>query len=181
MLVAMNAKLVTLSLTLALVPLVGCGPPEADVDSGAEAKAKADAAAKAKADAAAKAKPKSIPIIGTYELDVAALKRRFVDAIDGEMNSLAKAMYEDLDRSSGTIVIKEESQFRMSLGGSEVGPLEGTWTLEDDNLKMMAGENEHVAKLANGVITMVVNDSSTGTRTFVRVPDKPQDEDKVKK
>jgi hypothetical protein len=58
--------------------------------------------------------------------------------------------------------------------------MEGTWTLDEDKLKLTAGSDVQVARLADGVITMVVNDNPTGTRTFVRQPDEPKDAEEGK-
>lgn len=181
MLPAMKTMLVALSLSLVL--LGGCGSPEADVDNGTAANANGDNSDGEQGKP--KPPPGPPPTIGTYKLDVEALKKRFTAAIDRELNSLENAMLQGLDEASGTVVLKDEAVFSMHLGGDERGDMEGTWTLDEDKLKLTAGPNVQVARLADGVITMVVDDSPTGTRTFIRQKDEPKDadegKDKVKK
>lgn len=188
MLPAMKTMLVALSLALVLLPLGGCGSPEADVDNGTAANANGDNSGGEQGKP--KPPPGPPPTIGTYKLDVEALKKRFTAAIDRELNSLEHAMLKSLDEASGAVVLKDEAVFSMHLGGAERTDMEGTWTLDEDKLKLTAGSDVQVARLADGVITMVVDDTPTGTRTFIRQPDEPKDaeegkddqgKDKVKK
>jgi len=120
------------------------------------------------AKAGVSSEPKAIPVTGTYKLDVEDLKRRFVDSLGGQMNSLARSMYVQLGQSEGTIVLMDEGRFSMNLGGDEVGGMEGTWAVDGDNLALTSGESVQAATLNGGKITMVVDKTSTGTRTFVR-------------
>ena len=127
---------------------------------------------------AAEAK-KVIPIMGTYKLDVEDLKRRFLNAIEGEMNSLAKSMYVQLERSEGSIVLMPNDQFMMNLGGPEVPAVSGTWSLKDGALTLKSEGEVNQAALVKGVITMVVNKTPTGTRNFVlQAPDARPDKAK---
>jgi hypothetical protein len=162
MLAAMKMKLAVSSAALVFVLVTGCGPSEAE-KSAAEAKVKADVEA---AEKAAEAK-KVIPIIGTYKLDVEDLKRRFLNAIEGEMNSLVKSMYVQLGQAEGSIVLMPNDQFVMNLGGAEILPLSGTWSLKEGKLMMKSEGHSHEATLAKGVITMVVDKTPAGTRNFV--------------
>lgn len=178
MLPAMKTMLVALSLALVLLPLGGCGSPEADVDNGTAANANGDSSGGEQGKP--KPPPGPPPTIGTYKLDVEALKKRFTAAIDRELNSLEHAMLKSFDEASGTVVLKDEAVFSMHLGGAERADMEGTWTLDEDKLKLTAGSDVQVARLADGVITMVVDDTPTGTRTFIRQPDEPKDADEGK-
>lgn len=178
MLPAMKTMLVALSLALVLLPLGGCGSPEADVDNGTAANANGDSSGGEQGKP--KPPPGPPPTIGTYKLDVEALKKRFTAAIDRELNSLEHAMLKSFDEASGTVVLKDEAVFSMHLGGAERADMEGTWTLDEDKLKLTAGSDVQVARLADGVITMVVDDTPTGTRTFIRQPDEPKDAEEGK-
>jgi len=109
--------------------------------------------------------------LGYYELDVEALRQRFIASLNGKDNSMTRLMLKDIDRSSGWIRLQPEGKFGFNMGGAENPNVEGTWTIDEDKLKMVLQGTTQIAKLENDVITIVIDDQPMGTRLYNKKPD----------